>query len=189
MCLCFDFNKVSYTHFPCIRRVRTSPSAKLRMALTPLVCFSIFIRVAFSMGQAPSLHNTGLSIPYSHSYHNVNIPTADLQHAKRVFAPRSALQPRQPEYRTEVDWTTLRLYGEEDRLPDFSYAGAWASSRELPSPRRSASITLDPTGDNTDRTYVQSNQCSPALDSIALQKRDSSSYQQTSTRRRRRPRS
>lgn len=43
-----------------------------------------------------------------------------------------------------VDWRGVTFAREVDTLPDFSFAGAYASSEALPSAMQEATITLEP---------------------------------------------
>lgn len=118
------------------------------------------------MGQSSS---TGMSIPSTVSYsNNTSMPfrmsplpsNSDAssnsgQNAAWVAPQNPLIQAAsisKRQHRPDVDWTTLQLDSMNDRLPDFSYAGAWNSNRELPSARRIASIKLKPMKDDTDRT-------------------------------------
>ena len=54
--------------------------------------------------------------------------------------------------RAEVDWASLTLDTPNDHFPDFSFAGAFSSSRQLPPATIPAFIKLQSTNDTTDRT-------------------------------------
>lgn len=52
-----------------------------------------------------------------------------------------------------VDWRGITFAEPRDRLPNFSFAGAYASEQGLPSPLEQADITLQSTNSSHDR-YV-----------------------------------